>query len=40
MLMIQLGKVKDGQMINMIPTNIKLKKRKLRIQKYFQGKNL
>ena len=38
MLMIQLGKVKDGQMINMIPTNIKLKKRKLRIQKYFKRK--
>lgn len=38
MLMIKLGKVKDGQMINMIPTNKKLKKRKLRINKYFKDK--
>ena len=38
MLMIKLGNVKDGQMINLIPNNEKLKKRKLRMKKYF-GKN-
>jgi N-acetylmuramic acid 6-phosphate etherase len=38
MLMIKLGNVKDGQMINLIPNNKKLIKRKLRIEKYFGNK--
>lgn len=36
MLMTLLGSVKEGEMINMIPTNNKLKKRQKRIQKKFQ----
>ena len=38
MLMIKLGNVKEGQMINLIPANEKLKKRKLMIEKYFEKK--
>ena len=38
MLMIKLGNVKEGQMINLIPANEKLKKRKLMIEKYFEEK--
>ena len=33
MVMMKMGKVKDGTMIHMVPTNQKLRKRKLRIDK-------
>ena len=39
MVMIKMGKVREGQMINMITNNEKLKKRKLRIESYFNKKS-
>ncbi len=38
MVMIMMGKVKDGQMINMVSNNKKLKDRKFRIEAYFNKK--
>ena len=38
MVMIKMGKVREGQMINLIPNNNKLKLRKLRMKKFFNRK--
>ena len=38
MVMIKMGKVREGQMINLIPNNNKLKLRKLRMKKFFKRK--
>ena len=39
MVMIKLGNVKEGQMVNLVPNNKKLRLRKLRMEKFF-NKNI
>ena len=39
MVMVKMGKIKNGLMVNLIPTNIKLKKRKKMIEKYLKNKD-
>ena len=39
MVMVKMGKIKNGLMVNLIPTNIKLTKRKKMIEKYLKNKD-
>ena len=39
MVMVKMGKVKDGLMVDLVPSNIKLKKRKKMIEKYLKNKD-